>query len=573
MIPINRTYAPIQAFVDELARSGMAHAVTSPGSRNAPLVLVLAGEPRIAAHSVIDERCAGFVALGIAKTTGLPVAVTCTSGTAAANLMPAVAEAHESRVPLIVLTADRPPELRDVGAGQAIDQIKLYGSFAKWFVEVGSHEPSRETAVHHRALACRAFATAVGGRPGPVHLNFPLREPLAPVEERLDAADWEGRPDGAPWVVPAEARRVPTEESRERLPHEIASARRGVLVCGSVREPSAVAAEAVRLAAAAGWPVLAEPTSGLRRGPDAVAAGVVAHYDVLLRCPGFLDAHRPELVMRIGETPTSKPLRAWLSDARQVVVDPDGTWHDPGRNAERLERCDPQLLCAELADALEGRGIEPDRAWLDGWARADALVPDAVAAAGDPFEPKVWNAVADAAPAGSTLWVASSMPIRDVESFLPRDAKPLEILANRGANGIDGTVSSATGAALAYADRVFLLIGDVALLHDVGGLLAARRLGVELTVVCANNGGGGIFDFLPVAGAAGAEAYERHIATPSDVDLAEVAALAGLRHVLATTPGEVRAAVEHAALVEVRTDRARNVEQHREVRRRVEAAL
>ena len=181
MIPINRTYAPLQAFVEELYRCGMRHAVTSPGSRNAPLALTLAAQEGVEAVSVLDERSAGFVALGMAKASGRPVAVTCTSGTAAANLHPAVVEAWEARVPLIVLTADRPPELREVGAGQAIDQIKLYGSAAKWFVEVGTHDPSRETAIHHRALACRAYWTAGGGRPGPVHLNFPLREPLAPV--------------------------------------------------------------------------------------------------------------------------------------------------------------------------------------------------------------------------------------------------------------------------------------------------------------------------------------------------------------------------------------------------------
>src|SRR5919202_1402275 len=199
MIPVNRTYAPVQALVDELARCGMRHAITCPGSRNAPIVLALAGDERLQAYSVIDERAAGFVALAIAKTTRTPVAVACTSGSAAANLMPAVVEAHEARVPLIVLTADRPPELRDTGAGQAIDQLKLYGSFAKWFVEVGNHEPTRDAAVHHRALACRAFHTAAGGRPGVVHLNLPLREPLAPVSEPV-AGDWEGRPDGGPWV-------------------------------------------------------------------------------------------------------------------------------------------------------------------------------------------------------------------------------------------------------------------------------------------------------------------------------------------------------------------------------------
>src|SRR3954467_9499934 len=201
MIPVNPTYAPVQAFVDELARCGMTHAVTSPGSRNAPLALTLAGDPRLRAVSVLDERSAGFFALGMAKSTGRPVAVACTSGSAAANLLPAGGGARGARVPLLVLTADRPPELRETGAGQAIDQLKLYGSFAKWFVEVGNHPAGRDAAVHPRALAARAWHTAIGGRAGVVHLNFPLREPLAPVPEQpFDEAAWEGRPDGGPWV-------------------------------------------------------------------------------------------------------------------------------------------------------------------------------------------------------------------------------------------------------------------------------------------------------------------------------------------------------------------------------------
>src|SRR3954469_3480774 len=213
MIPINTTFAPLQALVDELVRCGMTHAVTCPGSRNAPIALTLAAQEGLTAISVLDERAAGFVALGIAKHSGRPVAITTTSGTAAANLMPAVVEAHEARVPLIVLTADRPPELREVGAGQAIDQIKLYGSFAKWFVEVGNLPPGRESAVHHRQLGCRAYSTARLGRPGPVHLNVPLREPLAPRAEELDSSMGEGSPDGAPWVQVHE----PAAEAAERL--------------------------------------------------------------------------------------------------------------------------------------------------------------------------------------------------------------------------------------------------------------------------------------------------------------------------------------------------------------------
>ena len=384
MIPINRTYAPIQAFVDELARCGLEHAVTSPGSRNAPLALTLAAEPRIQSHSVLDERSAGFVALGIAKTTGKPVTVTCTSGTAAANLMPAVVEAREARVPLVVMTADRPPELREVGAGQAIDQLKLYGGFVKWFAEVGNHEPSRESAIHHRALACRAVATAVGGRPGPVHVNFPLREPLAPVPEELEAADWEGRPGGAPWVSVTE----PIREGAPSLRGEIEAIRRGVIVVGANAITGQGAAD---LAADLGWPILADATSGIRCGPlGDEQATVVSHYDVLLRSESFAERHLPELVIRIGDTPTSKPLRAWLERCRQIVVDPYATWDDPTRRAERI-------VATSLRQELEENRQAPDEDWLHSWREADALVPEALAAVADPFEPKVWKAVAEAA--------------------------------------------------------------------------------------------------------------------------------------------------------------------------------
>ncbi|HEX8066375.1 MAG TPA: 2-succinyl-5-enolpyruvyl-6-hydroxy-3-cyclohexene-1-carboxylic-acid synthase [Thermoleophilaceae bacterium] len=566
MIPINRTYAPVQALVDELARCGMRHAVTSPGSRNAPIALTLAADERIEAHSVLDERSAGFVALGIAKATGTPVAVTCTSGSAAANLMPAIVEAREARVPLIALTADRPPELRDVGAGQAIDQLELYGSAVKWFVEVGSHEPSRETAVHHRALACRAFWTAATGRPGPVHVNLPLRDPLAPVREELDERDWLGRPGGEPWARVEEGGPQLAAAQLEDLGIRVAAAERGAIVCGTVRgEPPLGAAE---LAAAAGWPLLAEPTSGLRLGPHD-RSHVVAHYDVLLRLDRFAAEHQPDLVIRIGDTPTSKPLRRWLALADQVVVDPDLAWHEPTRAAHAFVRANPDELCARLAEAPR----PADGAWLDGWLGADALVPPQLAATADPFEPKVWTAAAGAAPEGAVLWVASSMPIRDVEAFLPSDGKRLRVLANRGANGIDGTTSSALGAALSGGGSTVLLTGDLALLHDLGGLMAARRLGAELTIVCASNGGGGIFDHLPVAESADPAMYERHIVTPSGIDLERVAALVELPHVRADDPDAVREAIGRPALVEAPTDRARNVEMHRDLCQRVEAQL
>ncbi len=569
MIPINRTYAPVQALVDELARCGVEHAVTSPGSRNAPLLLVLAADERISCLSVLDERSAGFAALGMAKASGRPVIVTCTSGTAAANLMPAVAEAWEARVPLIVLTADRPPELRDVGAGQAIDQIKLYGAQVKWFVEVGNHEPGRDSALHHRSLACRAVATALGGRPGPVHLNLPLREPLAPVREQLDPGPWQGRPGGLPWVRVSEPAPRAEREWVRALAREMGATHRGAIVCGPSGEDlgPAVAGLASRLC----WPVLAEPTSGVRCGSHDRSA-VVAHYDALLRSSEWAAAQQADFVLRLGDTPTSKPLRAWLARARQVVVDPSEGWHEPTREAEWILRVAAAPLCRALAEEI-GRPA-PDPEWLATWRAADALVAPALAAAPDPSEPGVHAALGEALSEGDLLWVASSMAIRDVETFLPSSPKGIRILSNRGANGIDGTVSSALGAAVATRRRVVLATGELALLHDLGGLVAARRHGVDLTVVCLNNGGGGIFDFLPVAGHAEAVAYAEQVVTPSGADLEPLAALAGLPYRRAESVAEVAALVRGGScLVEVRTDRAGNVATHREVFDRVAAAL
>jgi 2-succinyl-5-enolpyruvyl-6-hydroxy-3-cyclohexene-1-carboxylate synthase len=570
MIPINRTYAPIQAFVEELVRCGLRRAVTCPGSRNAPLSLTLAAQKGVDCVSVIDERAAGFLALGMAKAGRRPVALTCTSGTAATNLHPALAEAREARVPLIVLTADRPPELRDVGAGQAIDQLKLYGDTAKWFVEVGSHEPGREAAIHHRALACRAWWTAAGGRPGPVHLNFPLREPLAPAPEELAASDWAGRADGRPWSELREHSNAPHADDVHALAERIAAAPRGALVCGPAADE--LAEPAARLAARAGWPLLAEPASGARSG-EHDRSNVIAHYDALLRVDAFASSHRPDLTLRAGDTPTSKPLRDWLAGGPQVVIDPHAAWHDPTRSAELLLHAATAPALDALAAALEMRGGEGDWDWLRSWRRADALVPTLLAEAPDPFEPKVLAALEPALPPDALVWVSSSMPIRDLEAFFPQSSKRLRFLANRGANGIDGVVSSAAGAALATGLPTYLLTGELALLHDLGGLLAARRAGARLTIVCLNNGGGGIFDFLPVAEHADAAAYEQHVATPAGVDLAPVAALAGLEHRQATTPDEVRAAVAEPALVEVRTDRRENVALHRALRERLAERL
>src|SRR3954471_5252204 len=547
MIPVNTTFAPLQVLVEEFVRSGMTHAVTCPGSRNAPIALTLAAQEGLNTVSVLDERSAGFVALGIAKTTGRPVAITTTSGTAAANLLPAVVEAYEAAIPLIVLTADRPPELREIGAGQAIDQIKLYGVFAKLFVEVGNLPSGRASAVHHRQMGCRAYVTAQLGRPGPVHLNFPLREPLAPRPEDMNAADWQGREDGGPWTRASQGLQLGGLDFS-------AAPERGVIICGGGAVTYGPYAAA--LGRSLGWPVLAEPTSNARIGD------VVSHYDLLLRSQTFA-AERPELVIRVGEMPTSKPLRAWLEGCRQFVVDPHLDWHDPTRVAD--------TFLAIAPDALQ---VPPDvgrldsNGWLERWRAADAIVAEELARTEEPFEPLAYNVLAEIA---QLIYVSSSLPIRDLESYFP--PSNARILSNRGANGIDGVVSSAAGAAIATGSPVHLVIGELALLHDIGGLVSARRGGAELAILCVNNGGGGIFDFLPVAEQAERDAYEQHIATPVDFDLATAAALGGLEHSVVTTAAEVRDQLQPGTLVEFTIDRQTSLRRHRELAARIVARL
>src|SRR4051794_13446630 len=359
------TYLGLRAFVDELVRCGLREACTSPGSRNTPLVLTLAREPRLVSSSHLDERAGGFFALGLAKATRRPVVLTCTSGTAAANYAPAVIEAHEARVPLLVLTADRPPELRDIGAGQTIDQIKLYGSAAKWFLEVDDHPATPERIRWLRQVACRAYWTALEGRPGPVHLNFSLREPLV-LDDPLPAREpgGGGRAGGRPWVTRPRRGSAPGPGLVDALAGELERRPRAVVVAGRSERDPALGNALATFAERAGIPLLAEPTSGARRGPAAVA-----HYDALLREPAWGAPRRPELVVRLGDLPTSKPLRQWLhglgEETLQVTFDPENVWQDPAGAVATLLPADPRAVLEELAGRLPRRPRAPD--WLELW--------------------------------------------------------------------------------------------------------------------------------------------------------------------------------------------------------------
>jgi 2-succinyl-5-enolpyruvyl-6-hydroxy-3-cyclohexene-1-carboxylate synthase len=570
--------------VDELARAGLTDACLAPGSRSAPLALALAEHPRIRVHVHLDERSAAFFALGLAKRSGRPAVVLCTSGTAAANFHPAVLEADHARTPMLVLTADRPPELRGTGANQAADQLKLYGPAVRWFCEVGVPADDPAAGRYWRALASRAWAEATGPLPGPVHLNLALAEPLVPPARegpapgawpRLGEEPAPGRAGGAPWTAAPAGVRAADPGDVAALAEAVAANPRGLLVAGwgAHLDPEVVDG----FAAASGWPVLADPLSGGRRGPAAVSA-----YDGLVRAPGFAAAHRPGLVVRVGGGPTSKALTAWLDESvPQVLVDPAAGWLDPGRSASQRLTADPSALMAAVTARLGAAGPGPGASWLHQWLEAERLAREAIDRLLDdwaePFEGRVARDLVAWMPASGTLVVGSSMPVRDVDAFAaPRDG--LRFVANRGLSGIDGFVATALGVAAATDEPVAALCGDLTLLHDASSLLgAARRPRGAVLVVC-DNGGGGIFSFLPQARLP-AELFEPLFATPHGLDLTALAAAARVPSRVVEKAVDLVPALDAAlagggtSLVVVRGDRAANLARHRAVTEAVAAAV
>ncbi|MCA1825592.1 MAG: 2-succinyl-5-enolpyruvyl-6-hydroxy-3-cyclohexene-1-carboxylic-acid synthase [Myxococcales bacterium] len=527
-----------RALVDELARGGVRDAVIAPGSRSAPLALACAA--RLRAHTVLDERSAAFFALGAARASGRPVVVVATSGSAGAHFFPAILEAEASGVPVIALTADRPPEVHGWGAPQTIDQRDLFGKHVRFFADVGVPEPA--TLPHLRATVARAVE-----HDGPVHLNAPFREPLAPVVQPLpeDVRD-------EPAVRHLRARGVPdlTEVAREL------SRRPRVVVVSGPRDAEDGLADAV---SALGCPVIAECASQIRN------ARSIAHADLILRNEAWADALRPDVVIRIGGGSSSKVVQAYVEQAPYtVVLHERGEPIDPAHRASVIVEGDAAAICRALAGHT-GHGLH--RLFAEADARARAALERAFVDA--PFgEPLIAR---EAALAAEQLYVSSSMPVRDVDAFASRCGR---VLANRGVNGIDGIVSSAAGAAAVTGKRTLALVGDVALLHDLGGLVAAARLNVPLTVLCVNNDGGGIFHFLPIAEYP--ERFEQLFGTPHGLNLEGAARLCGAEFVRADDPRALRGALQRPAalrLIEARTDRARNVEHHRALQQAVIAAL
>jgi 2-succinyl-5-enolpyruvyl-6-hydroxy-3-cyclohexene-1-carboxylate synthase len=544
--------------VDDLVRFGMTDACVSPGSRSTPLALALARHPSVRIHVHLDERGAGFFALGLAKATWRPVAVACTSGTAAAELFPAVIEASMSRVPLVALTADRPPELRGVGANQTIDQPGLYGRYVRTAIDAPVPGDRFERGWWHE-LVHELTRASMGPPPGPVHLNLPFREPLVPAPTELPASPRSEVEHSISEMVAA--------EEVERVGRALGGCERGVVLAGSLREvPPDLPALAERL----GWPLLAEPTSGLR------TSGSLAVWPLLLADGRFAASHVPELVVQLGAAPTSRAALELVRRAgRLIVVDQDHLVADPLRKAESTLRADAAAFTSSL---LETIGRRSPSSWLAGWRESDerarAAVDDLLDSWEEPFEGRVARDLVGTIPDGSTLVVGSSLPIRDLGAYMrPRDG--LGIVANRGTSGIDGFVATALGVAAA-GRPTYALMGDLTFLYDVGALLWSARRGLDAVLVIINNGGGHIFSLLEQRTL---PELQELFTTPHGADIAAVTRAAGARHQRVEAASGLVPAIEAARaaagvnVVEVVVDAERDRAHRAEVEATVADAL
>jgi 2-succinyl-5-enolpyruvyl-6-hydroxy-3-cyclohexene-1-carboxylate synthase len=573
----------VGAFVAGLAHAGVRHVCMCPGSRSTPLAVALAEHPDIKVWMHLDERSAAYFGLGLARALLQPVGLLATSGTAAANFFPAIVEAFFARVPLVVMTADRPHELRDCGAPQTIDQLRLYGEHVKWFFDLPEPHSGRATEQLQlvRTIAARALSSAHAEPAGPVHLNWPFREPLMPALDPVRQARCAVAAVRQPDVDVHTGRLSPSDALVDNLSRDLGASNRGVIICGP-QDDAYLPAAAASLARRLGYPILADPLSGSRCGTHDRSL-VVDAYDAFLRDSTTVERLEPEVILRLGAIPTSKSLLQYVqryASARQIVVDAGG-WRDPTGLASDVLHVDSALLCDALSATLAA-GLSTERDWAASWVRANAIARRAIsehlARLGELFEGKVFSSLPELLAEGTLLYAGNSMPVRDLDTFLPGSNRALRCLSNRGANGIDGVVSSALGASAAGVGPVVLVIGDISFYHDLNGLLAAGKHALELLVVLVNNDGGGIFSFLPQADMDPAD-FELLFGTPHGLDfrpfvegyggrLVRVEDWAGFASAVAD--GLARGGLQ---VVEVPTERARNVVLHRQVWRVVAQAL
>ena len=564
-------YQYIGAFVDELAQAGLHHVCFAPGSRSTPLAVMLAEHPDITLWTHLDERSASFFALGMARASREPVGLLCSSGTATANFYPAVIEARYGRAPLIVMTADRPPELQDVGAPQTIDQNRLYGEHAKWFANVALPESGADMDRYVRAIAGRAVSTAMSEPAGGVHLNFPFREPLMPARP-VDGVPNPARSSSRLFSA-RQGKREPDPAMIGDLARRLEDHRRGLIVSGPQNDP-ALGAAAVELGTALGFPILADPLSLVRTGPHHDEL-IIDSYDAFLKDQSVCQMLEPDVIIRFGAIPTAKPFLLYSQrypNAWSILVDGGDGWNDPTLQSNDVIHADPVRFCERLTAATKAHDYRPHSGWAIDWITIDQRTRETLTAALDQydemFEGRVFQELSHLLPAGSTLYAGNSMPVRDMDTFFPGSDQAIRFLSNRGANGIDGVVSSALGASTVSDGPTVLVIGDLSFYHDMNGLLAAKLHELNATIVLINNDGGGIFSFLPQA--AHPEHFESLFGTPHGLTFEKAAELYGLRHTRVESWGAftdaMQASLNETGVQIIETpapDRATNVALHR----------
>lgn len=553
------------AFVAELVNSGVEDVVVSPGSRSTPLAMMLIKNKHIRVHVHVDERSAAFFALGIAKASQKPTAILCTSGTAAANYFPAIAEAKISRVPLLVLTADRPHELRDNGAPQAIDQIDLYGKHVKWFVEVAPPENTERMIRYIRTTCARAVATASSAPAGVVHLNFPFREPLIPQLDKEALFELSERKKG--YVKIRAGRMVVDESEIAYIAEQLTVHEKGIIICGPI-ESCSFMEEVVALAEKLQYPLLADPLSQLRSGEHS-GENIITNYDSFLKTKIVKEKYQPDVIIRFGAMPVSKSLLLFIQehdDAQQFIIDGGAGWRDPAVTGTEMIYSDEKLFCQSLTEQLPNR---EKTHWLREWRKVDQITKDVLLQIDEQSllsEGKLFSTLANVLPNHATVFVGNSMPVRDLDTFFQFNNKSIHVMANRGANGIDGVISTALGAAT-KRQPLFLFVGDLTFFHDLNGLLAAKLYHINITIIVINNNGGGIFSFLPQA--EHKENFEFLFGTPLDLDFYHVVQMYEGEYAKVNDWDHYYDALEKAvefdglSVIEIQTNRDENLREHR----------
>ncbi|MFT8319777.1 MAG: 2-succinyl-5-enolpyruvyl-6-hydroxy-3-cyclohexene-1-carboxylic-acid synthase [Bacillus sp. (in: firmicutes)] len=559
--------AYVYAFVHELVHNGIENVVISPGSRSTPIALIMAEQKNINLHVHVDERAAAFFALGIAKASKKPTVLVCTSGTAAANYFPAIIEAMISRIPLLVLTADRPHELRDVGAPQAINQIDLYGRQVKWFMEMSPPDGSEEMIRYVKTVSARAVTTALQEPKGPVHLNLPFREPLIPDLGNLPTYHIEN--GSSKYIHMEKGDLTLSDDYFQQLANKLSKYTNGIIICGEIDKehlPSSI----IQLAKIMKFPILADPLSQLRTVDDGQEY-IIDTYDTFLRNEMAQKTLKPDIVIRFGSMPVSKALTLFLKEQKgieQIVIDGGAGFRDPNQLTSEMIYCDEVLFCHKIMLYLKKCSTNHV---LVSWQNINMLTKKAlqrIKENNQMSEAKLFSVLGELLPEDAALFVGNSMPIRDLDTFFHAQQKKITMYANRGANGIDGTVSTALGVGV-IKQPLFLVLGDLTFFHDANGLIAAKQFNIPITIFLINNNGGGIFSFLPQANHK--KHFEVLFGTPLDLDF---------KHIITMYKGEydlikewpqlteiIQKQIEAPKLrvIEIQTNREKNVEEHREL--------